>query len=64
MTASWICWPAGRCQFKTWLPSIGVMPLAGDAKGSAAATNPQVEISMSRTLRIIAPRLNAWSLNP
>jgi hypothetical protein len=37
------------------------MALAGDANGSAAATTPQIAISMSGTLRITAPRLDARS---
>src|SRR5438477_9696605 len=41
-----------------WLPSAGVVALAGDADGSAAATTPQIAISMSGTLRILSPR--AW----
>jgi hypothetical protein len=38
------------------------MALAGDANGSAAATTPQIAISMSGTLRITAPRLDAPAL--
>jgi hypothetical protein len=36
--------------------------LAGDANGSVAATTAQIAMSMSETLRILAPpRLDAWS---
>jgi hypothetical protein len=39
-----------------WLPSAAVVALAGDANGSAAATTPQIAMSMSGTLRIMTPR--------
>src|SRR2546430_855743 len=50
--------PAGKLVTRrTWLPSAGVVALAGDANGSAAATTPQIAMSMSRTLRILPPAL-------
>src|SRR6266516_1456211 len=50
--------PAGKLVTRrTWLPSAGVVAVAGDANGSAAATTPQIAMSMSRTLRILPPAL-------
>jgi hypothetical protein len=45
-----------------WLPSAGVVALAGGANGSDVATDAQIATSMSRPMRILTPQCSdAWA---
>ena len=48
--------PAGEpATPRTWLPTAGVVALAGEANGSDAAAAAQIAMRVSGTLRILAP---------